>query len=109
MKLISFLNAPSPRNNARPVLTLKLPGDEKSYTFVLIDMRIMAGPLRTPGNILSEVKPFSPNFYIRRSREIAAQIASAGPTEQLSILAEYWRTDRVLSVQSFEESEELRQ
>jgi len=71
---------------------------------VLTDLRIMAGPLRTPGDILSEVKPYSTNFYIRASPDVVAQITSAAPTEQLTILAEYARADRVLLVQSVEKS-----
>jgi len=104
VKLVGFLNAPRPQNNAYPVLTLKLPYDDKQYTFLLTDLRIMAGPILTPGDILSAVTPYTPNLYIRTSRDIAAQIAGAGPTDRLSILAEYWEADRALSIQSFEKS-----
>ena len=102
IKLIGFLNASPPKTTTYPLLTLAFPGGEKRYTFVLTDLRIMAGPLRTPGDILSEVKPYSTNFYIRASPDVVAQIASAAPTEQLTILAEYSRADRVLLVQNVE-------
>jgi len=104
VKLVGFLNAPRPQHNAHPVLTVKLPYDDKQYTFLLTDLRIMAGPVLTPGDILSEVTPYTPNFYIRTAREVATQIASAGPTDRLSILAEYWAANRALSIQSFEKS-----
>ena len=48
------------------------------------------------------MKPYSTNFYIRASPDVVAQIASAAPTEQLTILAEYSRADRVLLVQNVE-------
>ena len=108
IKLIGFLNEPTPATSPKPVLTLALAGDEKRYTFTLTDMRIMAGPLITPGDILSQVKPYSTNFYLRGPREVMMQISSTTPGEQLSILAEYSRTDRVLLVQSVEKSEEPR-
>jgi hypothetical protein len=106
IKLIGFLNFTPSEHNTRPVLTFKLPDDEKRYTFLLTDMRIMAGPLRTPESILSEVKPFSTNFYLRASRDVTAQISSATPAEQLVILAEYSRADRSLLVKGVEKSEE---
>jgi hypothetical protein len=87
------------------VLTLALAGDERRYTFTLTDMRIMAGPLITPGDILSQVKPYSTNFYLRGSREVMAQISDTAPGQRLSILAEYSRADRVLLVQSIEKGE----
>jgi hypothetical protein len=108
IKLIGFLNEPTPATSPKPVLTLALAGDEKRYTFTLTDMRIMAGPLLTPGDILSEVKPYSTNFHLRGPRDVLKQISSATPGEQLSILAEYSRADRVLLVQSVEKSEEPR-
>lgn len=108
IKLIGFLNEPTPATSPKPVLTLAFAGDEKRYTFTLTDMRIMAGPLLTPGDILSQVKPYSTNFYLRGPRDVLTQISSATPAEQLSILAEYSRTDRVLLVQSVEKSEEPR-
>ena len=104
VKLVGFLNATPAPTNVRPILTLELSGDEKHYTFLLTEMKVMAGPLRTAESILSEVKPYTPNFRIRTSREIAAQVAAANPTEQLTILAEYSQTDRVLQIQSFEKS-----
>ncbi len=108
IKLIGFINAPPSPMSPNPVLTLRLPGEDRQYTFTLTDMRIMAGPLRTPGDILSEVKPYSTNFYIRAPRDIVAQISDTSPSQQLTILAEYSRSDRVLLVQSVEKSEEPR-
>jgi hypothetical protein len=108
IKLVGFLNEPTPATGPKPVLTVALAGDDKRYSFTLTDMRIMAGPLITPGDILSEVKPFSTNFYLRGSRDVMTQISDATPGEQLSILAEYSRADRVLLVQSVEKSEEPR-
>ena len=104
IKLIGFLNASPAKTTSYPLLTLAFPTDEKRYTFLLTDLRIMAGPLRTPGDILSEVTPYSTNFYIRGSQDVIAQITSAAPTKQLTILAEYSRADRVLLVQSVEKS-----
>jgi hypothetical protein len=106
VKLIGFLNTPIAETETRPVLTIALPGDDKRYTFLLADMKILAGPLRTPGAILDEVKPFSTNFYLRASQEVVAQISSAAPTEQLAIFAEYSSGDRVLLVQAVEKGEE---
>jgi hypothetical protein len=102
VKMIGFVNANIEKTETRPVLTFALPADEKRYTFLLTDMKILAGPLRTPGDILSDVKPYSTNFYLRTSQEIAAQISSAAPTEQLAIVAEYHQGDRVLYVQGVE-------
>ena len=87
------------------MLTLTLPHDEKRYTFLLTELKVMAGPLRTPESILSEVKPYSPNFRLQASREVTTQIASATPTERLVILAEYSRADRLLLVQSVEKNQ----
>jgi hypothetical protein len=108
IKLIGFLNASPSETNTYPLLTLAFPADDKRYTFLLTDLRIMASPLRTPGAILAEVKPYSTNFHIRASRGVVQQITSAAPTEQLTILAEYSKADRVLLVQSVEKSEEPR-
>jgi hypothetical protein len=106
VKMIGFVNANIEKTETRPVLTFALPADEKRYTFLLTDMKILAGPLRTPGDILSQVKPYSTNFYLRAPQEIAAQISSAAPTEQLTIVAEYYQGDRVLFVQGVEKGEE---
>ena len=65
-------------------------------------MKILAGPLKTPESILSEVKPFSTNFYLRTSPEVVERIRSAAPTEQLVITAEYSPRDRVLLVDTVE-------
>ncbi|MGE0684207.1 MAG: hypothetical protein AB7P69_25280 [Candidatus Binatia bacterium] len=106
IKLIGFLNAKIEQDETRPVLTLGLPADEKRYTFLMTDMKILSGPLRTPGSILSEVKPFSTNFYLRASPETVAQISSATSTEQLAIIADYSSGDRVLLVDTVEKSEQ---
>jgi hypothetical protein len=106
VKLIGFLNAKIGQNETRPVLTIGLPADEKRYTFLLTDMKILAGPLKTPGSILAEVKPFSTNFYLRASPEVVAQISGAAPTEQLAITAEYSSGDRVLLVDTVEKGEQ---
>jgi hypothetical protein len=108
IKLIGFFNATPPKGASSDVLTLKLPHDEKRYTFVLKDMKIMAGPLRTPGDILAEVKPYSTNFYLRTSREIAERLANASPAEPVSILAQYSSADRALLVQNVETNAEAR-
>ena len=102
VKLIGYLNAPVPKENVLPVLTIKLPEDDHRHTFLLTEMKIMAGPLRTPESILSEVKPYTTNFHLYASREITAQITSAAPAEQLTILAEYASADRILRVLSVE-------
>jgi hypothetical protein len=105
VKLIGYLNAPVPKENIRTVLTIKLPDDEKRHTFLLTELKVMAGPLRTPESILSEVKPYTTNFHLHASRDATAQIASATPAEQLTILAEYSSADRILLVQSVEKSQ----
>ena len=102
VKLTGYLDPPIPKENVRPVLTLRVPGDEKLHTFLLTDLKVMAGPLRTPESILAEVKPYTPNFRLHASRDAIAQIASATPAEELTILAEYSSGDRVLQVQSVE-------
>jgi hypothetical protein len=102
VKLVGFLNATPAPNNVLPVVTVKLPGDEKRHTLLVTEIKVMAGPPRTAESILSEVKPYTPNFHIRTSPEIATQIASATPTEQLTILAEYSQSDRALQIQGFE-------
>jgi len=106
VKITGFLNAKVEESEPRPVLTLALPGDEKRYTFLLYDMKILAGPLRTPDSILSEVKPFSTNFYVRTSPEAATQISSATPTERLTIIGDYSSADRVLFVEGVEKGED---
>ncbi|NOT55712.1 MAG: hypothetical protein HOP18_14015 [Deltaproteobacteria bacterium] len=104
IKLIGYLNAPVPKENVLPVLTIKLLGDESRHTFLLNELKVMAGPLRTSESILSEVKPYSTNFHLHASQEILAQIRSAPPTEQLTILAEYSSADRILRVQHVEKT-----
>jgi len=105
VKLTGYLNASVPKENVLPVLTIKLPDDGKRHTFLLTEMKVMTGPLRTPESILSEVKPYSTNFHFHASREITAQILNAMPAEQLTILAEYSSADRILRVQSVEKSQ----
>jgi len=105
VKLIGYLNAPVPKENVLPVLTIKLLDDEKRHTFLLTELKVMAGPLRTSESILSEVKPYTTNFHLYASQEITAQIMSATPAEQLTILAEYSSADRILRVQSVEKSQ----
>ena len=109
IKLTGFLDPNPPETTTKTLLTLALPGHEKRYTFLLSDMQIMAGPIRTPGSILDEVKPYSPNFYVRASREAVAQITTATPAEPLTILAEYGSADRSLLVLSVERSGESQQ
>lgn len=104
VKLSGYLDTPVPQENVLPVLTLRLPEGDRRHTFLLTEMKIMAGPLRTPESILSEVKPYTTNFYLHASPEITAQITSTAPTEHLTILAEYSSTDRVLRVQSVEKN-----
>jgi hypothetical protein len=108
VQMTGFLNAPVEAMNIRPVLTLKLPGEEKFYTFLLTDMKIMAGPFRTPDSILSEVKPYKPNFHIRASREITAQLVAAQPTAQLVFRALYSKPDRVLIIENLTINDEIR-
>ena len=105
VKMIGFLNAEIAKTETRPVVTFTLPGDEKQYTFLLADMKILAGPLRTPGSILSEVKPFSPNFRVRTSRELAAQIKNTAPSEQIALSGEYYSADRVLFIERVDKGE----
>ncbi|MBM4254890.1 MAG: hypothetical protein FJ147_03230 [Deltaproteobacteria bacterium] len=102
VKLVGFLNPTLSPNNLLPVVTLKLPGDQKRYTFLVTEIKVMAGPLRTAESILAEVKPYRTSFHIRTSRDIAAQIAAATPSEQLTILAQYSQADRALLIQGFE-------
>ena len=106
VKMTGFINATPAATNVYPVLTLKLQGEEKLYTFLLTEMKVMAGPLRTSESILSEVKPFKPNFHVRTSREITARLVTASPTEQLTFLALYSQSDRVLVIENFEQKDE---
>lgn len=106
VKLLGFLNPKIAPDETRPVLTIGLPGDEKRYAFLLTDLKILAGPLKTPQAILSEVKPFSTNFYLRTSPDMAAQIRNAAPTEQLAIMAEYSQADRALLVSKIEKEKQ---
>jgi len=102
VKLVGFLDPDPPKNTTNTILTIAFPGDEKRYTFLLKQFLIMAGPLRTPGDILDEVRPYSTNFYIRAPQEIVAQIKEATPAEPVAILAEYSSADRGLMVSGVE-------
>ncbi|MGE0822701.1 MAG: hypothetical protein AB7G75_35150 [Candidatus Binatia bacterium] len=105
IKFIGYLNPTIEPNNVKPVITFKLPGDEKRYTFLVTDMKIMAGPLLTPESILAAVKPYSPNFLVHTSPEISKTIAESSPAERLTILAQYSPSDRILLVQGVEKQE----
>jgi len=106
VKLVGFLDATPAPTNVLPIVTLKLPGYNKRHTFLVTEMKVMAGPLRTAESILAEVKPYTPNFRIRTSRAIAAQLAETPPTERLTILAEYSQSDRALLIQSIQKDEQ---
>jgi hypothetical protein len=106
VKLVGYVNATPAPTNVQPVVTFKLPGNKKPFTFLVTEMKVMAGPLRTAESILAEVKPYTPNFRIRTSREIAAQLAETPPTERLTILAEYSQSDRALLIQSVQREEQ---
>lgn len=108
IKLVGYLNPNPPKTNVRPVLTLAFPGHDKPYTFLMVDMQILAGPVLTPGTILSEVSPFTPSFYVRLSPADVKSMTSATPAQRLTIMAEYGRSDRSLLVTGFEKSEQPR-
>jgi fructose 1,6-bisphosphatase len=98
------VNPPSPEAASDPVVSLRLPGGER-INFLLTDMRIMAGPLRTPGSILDEVRPYSTNFYVRASWDDVARITNADPDKPVEILAMYSSADRSLFVKEVERPE----
>ncbi|MBI3245720.1 MAG: hypothetical protein HYZ50_04335 [Deltaproteobacteria bacterium] len=106
VKMTGFVNAKIEPPETRPVVTLLLPGHEERYTFLITDIKLLAGPLRTPSDILAEVKPYSPNFRLRGPQEVVNQVSSATPVDQLVITAEYASSDRLLLVQSIEKVEE---
>ncbi|MEW6298960.1 MAG: hypothetical protein AB1671_14690 [Thermodesulfobacteriota bacterium] len=108
IKLIGFLDPEPPQNTTETVLTVALPGEEQRRTFLLKQLLIMAGPLRTPGDILDDVRPYSTNFYIRAPEDIVEQIKQSSPAEPIAILAEYVRADRSLMVVGIEKPEEKR-
>jgi len=108
VKLVGFVNAKPAQTNVQPIVTFTLPGNKKPLTFLVTEMKVMAGPLRTAESILAEVKPYTPNFRIRTSPEIAAQLAETPPTERLTILAEYSQSDRSLLIQSVQKEEQAR-
>jgi len=105
VRMTGFINATPAATNVYPIVTLKLQGEEKFYTFLLTEMKVMAGPLRTSESILSEVKPYKPNFHVRTSRDITARLVTASPTEQLTFLALYSQSDRVLVIENFVQEE----
>jgi hypothetical protein len=106
LKMTGFVNAQVAANETRPVVTLMLPGHEGRYTFLITDIKLLAGPLRTPSDILAEVAPHTPNFRLRGPQEVVEQISNAATTMPLAITAEYARSDRLLLVQSIAQVEE---
>ncbi len=105
VKMTGFINATPSATNVYPIITLKLQGEEEFFTFLLTDIKVMAGPLRTSESILSEVRAFKPNFHVRTSREITARLVTARSTEQLTFLALYSQSDRVLVIENLEQNE----
>ncbi|MCS6925363.1 MAG: hypothetical protein NZ578_05610 [Candidatus Binatia bacterium] len=106
IKLIGFLDPDPPPHTTDTVLTLALPGEAGHRTFLLKQMLVMAGPLRTPGAILDEVRPYATNFYIRAPANLVEQIKHSSPATPIAILAEYTRADRSLMVVGIEALEE---
>lgn len=102
IKLIGFLDPDPPPHTTDTVLTVALPGETRHRTFLLKQLLIMAGPLRTPGDILDEVRPYATNFYIRAPANLVEQIKHSSPTTPVAILAEYRRADRSLLVVGIE-------
>jgi len=106
IKLIGFLEPDPPQDTTDTILTVVLPGEEQRRTFLLKKLLIMAGPLRTPRDLLDGVRPYATNFYIRAPAEMVAQIKQSSPTEVIAILAEYVRADRSLMVVGIEKPAE---
>lgn len=102
IKLIGFLDPDPPPHTTDTVLTVALPGEAGHRTFLLKQLLIMAGPLRTPGDILDEVRPYATHFYIRAPANLVEQIKQSSPTTPVAILAEYGRADRSLTVVGIE-------
>jgi hypothetical protein len=105
ISMTGFINTTPSATNVYPIVTLKLPGEDNFFTFLLTEMKVMAGPLRTAESILSEVRAFKPNFHVRTSREITARLVTASPSEQLTFLALYSQSDRVLVIENLEQNE----
>jgi len=106
LRMTGIVNAKVEATETRPVVTLSLPGHTEQYTFLVTDTKLLAGPLRTPSDILAEVKPYLPNFRLRGPQELMTQISRATPTTPISITGEYSRNGRLLFVQSVENVEE---
>ena len=106
LKMTGFVNAQIEANETRPVVTLMLPGHEGRYTFLITDIKLLAGPLRTPSDILAEVTPHAPNFRLRGPQAVVDQIRKATTTAQLSSTAEDVSNDRLLLIQRIEHVEE---
>jgi hypothetical protein len=102
LQMTGYVNPPTTEKENRPVVTLAIPGHEKRYKFLIVDTKLLAGPLRTPSDILAEVKPYTTSFYLRGPQEVLAQITHAAPTDRLAITGEYSRNGRLLFVQSIE-------
>jgi hypothetical protein len=106
LKLTGFVNPTILPNEPRPVVTLALPGQEQRYKFLVVDTKVLPGPLITPGDIFDEVKRYTTSFYVRGPQEAMTQISSAAPTDQLIITAEYASSGRFLFIQSIELGED---
>jgi hypothetical protein len=102
LQMTGYVNPPITAQENRPVVTLAIPGHENRYKFLVVDTKLLAGPLRTPSDILAEVKPYTTSFYLRGPQEVLAQITHAAPTDRLAITGEYSRNGRLLFVQSVE-------
>ncbi len=105
IKMTGFVNAEVEKTETRPVVTLALPGQKKLYKFLVTDTKLLAGPLRTPSDILAEVKPYTTSFYLRGPKDVIAQVGAATPTEPIAITGEYSRNGRLLFVQNVEKVE----
>ena len=105
IKMTGFINAEVEKTETRPVVTLALPGQQKRYKFLVTDTKLLAGPLRTPSDILAEVKPYTTSFYLRGPKDVIAQVSTAAPTEPIAITGEYSRNGRLLFVQGVEKVE----
>ena len=106
LKMTGLVNAEIEKTETRPVVTLALPGQQNRYKFLVTDTKLLAGPLRTPSDILAEVKPYTTSFYLRGPQDLIAQVGNATPSEPIAITAEYSRHGRLLFVQGIEKVEE---
>lgn len=108
VKMTGLVNAPIAATETRPVVMLAVPGHKERYKFLVTDMKLLAGPLRTPSDILAEVKPYTTSFYLRGPKEAVSRIVSAAPTDEIAITAEYSRNGRLLFVDTIEKVEEAK-